>query len=225
MTIDDRGYIKVKIGTSGRKDRLKLPVADHARPSTRAFSSHTATSIFSFSTQHAVSQSQTPLFCSASFITNHHAVLMSPFDSVRPDPDFSWKVSTLCHLEFAPGACELLCNRYLFTPYSSSYLHTEIPLQPKSGVYFPPQIAFRQTSGVSVNRFVSYPPYQDIKMRTALPISNLPPFSMNRVPCSIYSYPLPTVPEFLLQCCTPTRRSHQRSAFQRCTFVTNPRAE
>lgn len=30
MTIDDRGYIKVKIGTSGRKDRLKLPAADRA---------------------------------------------------------------------------------------------------------------------------------------------------------------------------------------------------
>jgi hypothetical protein len=30
MTIDDRGYIKVKIGISGGKDRLKVPVADHA---------------------------------------------------------------------------------------------------------------------------------------------------------------------------------------------------
>jgi hypothetical protein len=30
MTIVDRGYIKVKIGISGGKVRLKLPVADHA---------------------------------------------------------------------------------------------------------------------------------------------------------------------------------------------------
>jgi hypothetical protein len=81
---------------------------------------------------------------------------------------------------------------------------------------FRPRFLFGNRQGVQLMDSYRIHPlgdYQDIKVRTALPISSFPPFSMNRVPCSIYSYPLPTVPEFLLQCCTPTRGSHQRSAF------------
>ena len=55
MTIDDRGYIKVKIGISGGKDRLKLPVADHAPTLHRAFlKPHCNINIFLFYTTRGI---------------------------------------------------------------------------------------------------------------------------------------------------------------------------
>jgi hypothetical protein len=52
MTIDDRGYIKVKIGISGGKDRLKLPVADHAPTLDPCFSQATLQHQYFFPFRH-----------------------------------------------------------------------------------------------------------------------------------------------------------------------------
>jgi hypothetical protein len=96
-----------------------------------------------------------------------------------------------------------------FTPYSSRTCTRTVPCSRNLESIFRPRLLFGNRQGVQLMN--SY----RINVRTALSISSLPPFSMNRVPCSIYSYPLPTVPEFLLQCCTPTRRSqdlHSKSA-------------
>jgi hypothetical protein len=121
------------------------------------FSSHTATSIFSFlhdtTRYHNLrSHFSSPLALSPITMLCSCLLLMA-LGLIQTSVE---KFLLLYHLEFAPRACELLCNRHRLTPYCSSYWYTDISCSRNLESIFRPRLLFGNRQGVQLRvRIVS----------------------------------------------------------------------